>query len=260
VIQHVKTSFAYKNTFRGILQHDKRNNEAKNYGLIENMTTPLGNRLKKARKYANIKNQAEAARLCGWGEGNQSRISNYETGYREPRLDEILRMAEVYQVSYSWLTSGMGAMEDFSGTKEQRAIYEAELQDFKSRLPVISWAQVNKWTPSAEPKETGEWAPPLERIGPRAFALKVRGDTMLNPNGKPSIPEDAVIIVDPDAPAENGRLVIAKQMNSNEAVFKKYVVDGNQKYLQSLNPQYPAIPIDDTCTIIGLVKYAYIAL
>jgi SOS-response transcriptional repressor LexA len=220
------------------------------------MSTALGNRLKKARKFAKIKSQIEASRLCGWGEDNQTRISNYETGYREPRLDEILRMAEVYGVSYSWLTSGMGEMEDIIGTREQRANYEAEQRDFKSRFPVISWVQAGKWTESSEPKETGEWAPALERISPRAFALKVRGDSMVNPNGSPSIPEGAIIIVDPDIQAENGMLVIAQQADSNEATFKKYVVDGNQRYLKPLNPQFPAIPINENCVIIGVVRSA----
>lgn len=33
-----------------------------------------------------------------------------------------------------------------------------------------------------------------------SFALRVKGDSMENPSGKKSIPEGAVIVVDPDAP------------------------------------------------------------
>jgi len=217
------------------------------------MKSPLAKRLIQARKHADI-TQEEAAIRCGWE--SQSRLGNYESGTREPKLKELLRLAGAYGVSYSWLTSGMGDMTDVSGTREQQGIYEAELNEFKSRFPVISWVQAGLWTESSEPIETGEWAPALERTSSRSFALKVRGDSMMNPNGHPSIPEGAAIIVDPEMQAENGMLVVARQSDSNEATFKKYVIDGDQRYLKPLNPQFPAIPINKNCVIIGVVKYA----
>nr|MBF4396130.1 LexA family transcriptional repressor [Vibrio anguillarum] len=58
----------------------------------------------------------------------------------------------------------------------------------------------------------------------------------------------------------NGNLVVAKLDNVNEATFKKLVVDSGQKYLKPLNPNYPLLPINGNCKIIGVVVDAKIKL
>ncbi|HFG1053020.1 TPA: LexA family transcriptional repressor, partial [Klebsiella pneumoniae] len=34
--------------------------------------------------------------------------------------------------------------------------------------------------------------------------------------------------------------------------FKKLIIDGGQKYLKGLNPQWPMVPINGNCRIIGV--------
>lgn len=77
-------------------------------------------------------------------------------------------------------------------------------------------------------------------VGPRAFALKVRGDAMA-----PRYPDGCTIIVDPDQPVKNGSRVVAQHPKEDEATFRVYVEDGGKKYLRALNPAYgPQIPMD----------------
>jgi len=40
--------------------------------------------------------------------------------------------------------------------------------------------------------------------------------------------------------------------DSNEATFKKLVIDGAQKYLKGLNPAWPMVPVNGNCRIIGV--------
>ena len=54
----------------------------------------LGQRLKAARERAGY-TQEQLGEACKWGEDAQSRISNYETDFREPTLADIAKMAEV---------------------------------------------------------------------------------------------------------------------------------------------------------------------
>ena len=61
---------------------------------------------------------------------------------------------------------------------------------------------------------------------PHAFALRVAGDSMVNPLGFPSIPEGSIVIVDPDGIAENGKIVVARLEDSVEATLKKLVING----------------------------------
>lgn len=90
-----------------------------------------------------------------------------------------------------------------------------------------------------------------------SFWLDVKGDSMTSPVGL-SIPEGMVILVDPEVEPRNGKLVVAKLDNESEATFKKLVIDAGRKFLKPLNPQYPMIPINGNCQIIGVVVDAKI--
>ena len=89
----------------------------------------------------------------------------------------------------------------------------------------------------------------------RAFWLRVVGDSMTAPSGT-SIPEGALILVDPEVDPVSGRLVVAKLTDSDEVTFKRLMHDAGRSYLKPLNPAYPAIPINSHCTIVGVVTEA----
>ena len=74
---------------------------------------------------------------------------------------------------------------------------------------------------------------------------------MTSPAGL-SIPEGTYVLFDTGREALNGNLVIAKLEDYNEATFKKYVIDGGQKFLKGLNPNWPLISINGNCRIIGV--------
>lgn len=69
-----------------------------------------------------------------------------------------------------------------------------------------------------------------------------------------------MVLVDTEVDAENGKLVVAKLTDVNEATFKKFIVDSGQKYLKALNPAFPILPINGNCKIIGVVVDAKLKL
>lgn len=99
-----------------------------------------------------------------------------------------------------------------------------------------------------------EWLVTTSKVSPKAFALRVTGDSMNNPTGTPSIPEGSIVIIDPEATPANGKIVVAKLPDTNEAMLKKLVIDGPNRYLKPLNPEYRTIPISEDCLIIGVAK------
>lgn len=128
------------------------------------------------------------------------------------------------------------------------------------RYPVISSVQAGKFAECVVPypagmedqHETTDYA----AKGP-AFWLEVAGDSMTAPAGvRPSIPEGTLVLVDTGIEATPGKLVVAQLDESNEATFKKLIVDSGQKYLKPLNPAYPLIPINGNCRIIGVAVEA----
>lgn len=125
-------------------------------------------------------------------------------------------------------------------------------------VPVISWIQAGMWSEiqdTFEPGDADDWkSPTLARLGRRAYALIVRGESMTDPTGPRSFPEGTLIFVDPDAGFGPGDFVIAKDVKTQEATFKKLLTDGGRWYLKPLNKEFQTIEIDDPAIrVIGRV-------
>lgn len=125
-----------------------------------------------------------------------------------------------------------------------------------TRVPLVSWVQAGEWSAVEDPHPRGvseEWIPVYERVSRTSFALRVRGDSMTNPNGFPTFPAGTTVIVDPQEEARSGRFVIARLTDDLEATFKQLVIEGGQTYLMPLNPRYPRIDVDQEMVICGVV-------
>ena len=84
----------------------------------------------------------------------------------------------------------------------------------------------------------------------RCFALRVRGDSMINAG---ILPGDKVV-VRPQPTAENGQIVVA--LLDDSATVKRLRREKGAVWLLPENPAYE--PIDGSnCTILGLVKAVY---
>jgi len=134
---------------------------------------------------------------------------------------------------------------------------EIEIAGNINRVPVLSWVQAGVWTESPSTQTLGgiaEWQETTAKVSSSAFALRVRGDSMTNPHGYPSIPDGSVVIVESCPDPENGKIVVAMLSESDEATLKKLQKDGPFKHLIPLNPKYEPIPINGNCRIVGYVK------
>ena len=209
----------------------------------------LSERLNHALQLTGV-TQSELARRIGI---KQQSISQICSG-KSARSRYTMQIALALCVNAHWLATGDGEIGLGLGDVESRA-------DSKGKIPLLNWVQAGDWTEIADGvgyEDVEEWREVTGKAHERCFSLRVKGDSMENPNGKKSIPEGAVIVVDPDLPYSSGSLVVARLDGSKEAIFKQLVIDGEQKYLKPLNPQYPAIPINGSCTIIGVVRQAII--
>lgn len=131
--------------------------------------------------------------------------------------------------------------------------------DIRGRIPLISWVQAGAFCNAVdlfEPGDAEEWLPAIQSLGPHAYALRVKGDSMTAAHGL-SYPEGVIVFVDPDAPVTNGCRVIAKLPSSDAATFKVYAEDAGQRFLKPLNPQYPTIPMTPDMQLCGVVRGTY---
>lgn len=134
----------------------------------------------------------------------------------------------------------------------------------RGRVPVISWVaagNLGEITDMYQPGEAEHWHDVHDtQPGSHAFALVVEGDSMTSPHpGERSFPEGTIIVVDPDRGYSAGDYVIAKDVNTQRATFKKLAQDGGRWFLKPLNPSYPTIEIDDPAVrVIGrVIEFRY---
>lgn len=123
-----------------------------------------------------------------------------------------------------------------------------------TRYPVLDKVQAGAWNEAVEAyslKDIDLWLESDAHIQGEGFWLLVDGDSMTAPTGL-SIPEGTYVLFDTGREATNGKLIIAKLTDSNEATFKKLVIDGAQKYLKGLNPAWPMMPVNGNCRVIGV--------
>lgn len=173
-------------------------------------------------------------------------VSQWVNGIAEPRGGNASQVAAMLRCNMTWLMHGRGAPD--------KSVELEPGPELKREVPLISWIQAGNWLEmDIQQYDYSQSYTHTASVGPRAFALRVIGDSMTSATGK-SIPEGAVVIVDPDIAADHGRVVVARLDESASATIKQLVIDGDQKYLKPLNPAYPMMAINGNCTIIGVVK------
>ncbi|MDW0360853.1 LexA family transcriptional regulator [Halomonas venusta] len=213
-----------------------------------NVAGTIGSRIKEARIRAEM-TQPQLAKACGWS--SQGRVSNYERDLREPKSGDIAAIAKALNVSESWIWTGDGGHQK----SEDSNVRVVRQPDSHYRYPVISWVKAGNWAEALNPFSPGcedRYQMTDYRAKGDAFWLEVKGDSMTASVGE-SVPQGMMILVDTGIEAENGSLVVAQIDDSEEATFKKLVIDGGQRYLKPLNPAYPVLDCQKAgCRILGV--------
>lgn len=150
----------------------------------------------------------------------------------------------------------MGWMDTEDGTYARGNIGVDDRQARKFRL--VSWALAGRLDEKMSQISTIENVDVVgadPKISERAFALRVRGDSMVNSAGSPTFPDGCIIVVDPSLQADDGDNVVVQLPGAGEATFKAYVIDGGKSYLKPLNSRYPIDPMPQGSRIIGVVVH-----
>lgn len=200
----------------------------------------LGQRIRALRKAAGL-SQQQLGDSLGWGD---TRLSMYERDQRTPKIAQLRELAKQLGCTFEDLVS------------EEQIIDNGTHIIHEKSVPLISWVKAGSWSAIEDhfyPGEADEWVPTQHKsISKGAFALRVEGDSMTAPSGM-SFPEGCKIVIDPERVPKTGDFVVAKDVSTQKATFKKLTTDGNRWYLKPLNPAYQAIEIDDPAMrVIGV--------
>jgi len=176
---------------------------------------------------------------------NRVTVTGWESGDYKPGGENLQALAAALNCTPNWLLVGEGL--------DNNVTYVAPYKK-GTRYPVLSKVQAGMWAEAVEAYTIADvslWLESDAHIQGEAFWLEVEGDSMTSPHGL-SIPEGTFVLFDTGRDPVNGNLIIAKLVDDNEATFKKLIIDGSQKYLKGLNPQWPMTPINGNCRIIGV--------
>lgn len=184
----------------------------------------------------------------------ESQISQYIGGNRNIGEKTARKIELIAGKPMGWLDGSVHIAE------EQPATYNVNPIKAKSqRFPIVSWVQAGEPTEIKDGYLIDEWAWAwYSNPSKRAFALRVEGDSMTSPYpSQQSFPEGTLLIVDPERAANAGDYVIAKDISTQKATFKRLVQDAGRWFLKAINPAYPLIEIDDPAirVIARVIEY-----
>ncbi|MBY8971855.1 helix-turn-helix domain-containing protein [Pseudomonas sp. P867] len=178
-----------------------------------------------------------------------------------PRHQNVEKIAKALKVSSNWLWKGgdqsdQGAKQINGAAAEEHNVEPGPT--IKGYVPLISWVQAGAWCEITDVKTLDDaelWLPCAASHSNQSYALRVRGLSMFNQHERRSFRDGDIIFVDPAKEAENGSLVIAKLVDSQEATFKQLVMEGSRRFLKPLNPAWPEpiIELGQDATICGVV-------
>lgn len=212
------------------------------------MKTEMKDRIRSRRLQLEITQQSLAKQL------GVSRVSvtKWESGTTKPDGENLHQLALTLATSPEWLLYGKGENQP-DDTKLIPFIKSPTI------VPIISAVQAGAWTDSCSAARLSDvisWTQTTANVSDEVFGLLVRGESMTNPNGLPSIPEGSIVIVEPNYGQLDdlyGKIVVAILDGSSEATVKKLVWDSPHSYLMPLNPAFKPILIDGNCRIVGKV-------
>ena len=210
----------------------------------------MNDRIRSRRKELKM-TQSVLAKLVGV---NRVTITGWESGDYKPGGENLQALAAALEKTPQWLLEGKD-----DGNQQPPTMKPEQRFGIRS-VPVLTWVQAGEWTANSgaiTERDIQDWVYTSAAVSEGAFALIVRGDSMTNPTGAPSIPEGSIVVVEPDfgdASQANGKIVIAQLMGSDEATIKKFVIDGPLKYLVPLNPNYRMLEVNGNCRLVGLVR------
>jgi SOS-response transcriptional repressor LexA len=197
-------------------------------------------------------NQAEFARAI---DRSPALIWQYLKGRRKLGEEMARHIEHKLRLDFGWID---GMEPRVHEEPAEYGIYAAAGPDISTRLPLISWTTAGHWgevQDNYQPGDAEDWIATTASVGPHAYALRIRGDSM-----EPTIPDGAIVIVDPDTEAIHNKIVIVRQNGNTEATCKRLILDGGTAYLRPDNSRYPVLQMNQDAIVCGVVRQVVISM
>jgi len=161
-------------------------------------------------------------------------ITHWTQGTNKATGTNLINLAKALDCDPDWLITGKGGKNMLP--LEMKT--EHTLTNKQIFVPLLDRVDVNNDGMNTE-QGVEDWIACPVSHSPQAFALRVRGDSMYNPQGRHSFRMGDIIYVDPRKETNNGSFVVANLAGTDEITFKQLVIEDGRNYLKALNPAWP---------------------
>lgn len=205
----------------------------------------LGERIKERREQMGL-SQPQLSQMCGWE--SQSRISNYEKGTREPKINDLLKIAKALKCAASDLL-------DTPRESKGDQVSVNETLHINKNIITIHYPS-SSWSAYCIDKDSNIYKKELltmtvdkdTPLTDRCYIIEVDTDSFRG------IPVGHRLLVDPDRqPVEGNTIIISK--NNGLPTLAKWRPGLDADYLESLGSGQPdSIQFDPKkYTILGVI-------
>lgn len=179
---------------------------------------------------------------------------------KELEGSKLLKVAEFLKVNPLWLAGERAQMQLTNSELDNNIDLNQKITLEGRPVPVISWVAAGSFGPIEtvlKDAEVDEHLPPNKDCGKNGYGLVVTGYSM-----SPKFEPEDRIYVNPDIQTfdlKTNDLVIVACAGDTEATFKKLIIEGGEKYLEPLNPNWPdkIIKLTEGCRLVGKVVGLY---
>lgn len=192
------------------------------------LTEKIGKRVLELRKKKKSTLEELASKL---GVSRQS-IQSWEKGEAAPKIERLEDVAAVLETTLKYLVLG-----DSDG----------EVVSSSNKIQLIGW--------DLKPTENTQYYYCPIDCSVKTLVLRVAGESMYNPHGKPSFNDGDLIFIDPVKELKNGSIVLVQLPDNKQAIFRQIIIEGGVKFLKALNPAWPIaiMQLPENASIIGCV-------
>jgi len=165
---------------------------------------------------------------------------------QNPTIASLVPLAKFFQVS----------LDQLIGSEPLPSLIESSAQSANKwhSIPLISWEYIMKWTQEKHHKihkYAHNILTDLE-LSQDGFAL------LIEHNDWQFFPQGTLLIIEPHTePKHRDYIIIAKTELKNglqSATLRQLLIDGNEKYLKPLNPEFKIAPLTEEDKILGVMK------
>ena len=215
--------------------------------------TTLGIRVRKARRDKKLSQKALAERVGI----KQQAIQRIERGDVK-NTSYIVQLAHILEVSPDWLANGKEWQAPITYSSDFQGRYSPALI---TQAPLLSWSEVEMMHKQSCDNNGYFKVPVFNAPGGQCFTLQLQDDSMQHDEGEGiSFSKGDYIFVSIDRKAQHNDFVIAKLVDSEQVIFRRYVKTKDHEFLTCLNSKYPTIAIDNDVEILGVVFMRYSVL